>query len=155
MSANCPCEQRLSQQESVEIGERGGGGKEEQEQERTLEGLFLWVTVLLVLSPFVPLIENQTKKKLSLFTPVSPISLSHSTPFFHSPSILVFIENPFLCLLLVAMLHHEMEKAIIFRFLHISRKLLIMCYCCNIISWRQMQECFLNWATSVHIISSW
>lgn len=45
--------------------------KEEQAHEGTLEGLFLWVTVLLLLSPLVPLIENQTEKKsLSYFTPL-------------------------------------------------------------------------------------
>lgn len=76
--------------------ERGGRGvrreEEQQEQEGTLEGLFLWVTVLLVLSPLVPLIENQTEKKICRFLLlVSPISLSCST----SPSfILVFIEPP-------------------------------------------------------------
>lgn len=98
----------LSQQESVEIGEREreeGGREEQQEQEGTLEGLFLWVTVLLVLSALVPLIENQTaqkkKKSLSLFTPVSlqflfltppPLSFSiHSSFYF----LFYFIENLF------------------------------------------------------------
>lgn len=78
----------LSQQESVEIGEGGGVRREEeqQEQEGTLEGLFLWVTVLLVLSPLVPLIENQTEKKnLSLFTPgLSNFSFLLHLPLFHS-----------------------------------------------------------------------
>lgn len=67
---------------------RGGVRREEeqQEQEGTLEGLFLWVTVLLVLSPLVPLIENQTEKKnLSLFTPgLSNFSFLLHLPLFHS-----------------------------------------------------------------------
>lgn len=66
----------------------GGVRREEgqQEQEGTLEGLFLWVTVLLVLSPLVPLIENQTEKKnLSLFTPgLSNFSFLLHLPLFHS-----------------------------------------------------------------------
>lgn len=56
-----------------------GRSEEQQEQGGTLEGLFLWVTALLVLSPLVPLIENQNGKKTQLFTPVS---LSCSTSSF-------------------------------------------------------------------------
>lgn len=102
----------LSQQESVEIGERGRR-EEQQEQEGTLQGLFLWVTVLLVLSPLVPLIENQTgkKKSVAFYSCVSPISLSRSTPLFHSPSIPVFIENLFLWPLLVWCLMRKKWKS--------------------------------------------
>lgn len=48
MSANCPCEQR--EHPSRILWNLEGGSQ----RKRTVEGLFLWVTALLVLSPLVP-----------------------------------------------------------------------------------------------------
>ena len=76
------------------------GREEQQEQEGTLEGLFLWVTVLLVLSPLVPLIENQTRKKsLSLFTPESLQFLFLAPPPLSFPVHSSFYWKPFFSLL--------------------------------------------------------
>lgn len=87
MSANCPCEKQLYLSRNLWKWERERGEREE--QEGTLEGLFVWVTVLLVLSPLVPYRKPDRKRKkksnLSLCSPVSlqfllaPPCLSFST----------------------------------------------------------------------------
>lgn len=83
----------LSQWESVEIGERGRR-EEQQEQKGTLEGLFLWVTVLLVLSPCSSSRKpdgdrRRRKKTVAFYSTVSPISL-----LFQPPPFLIYIGKP-------------------------------------------------------------
>lgn len=94
----------LSQQESVEIGERGrreGGAGARGDTGRIVPLSDSPFSLISFRSSYRK--PDRKKKSRSLFYfCLSPISLSRSTPFFHSPSILVFIENPFLCTLLVS-----------------------------------------------------
>lgn len=81
----CPrwCQQTVpANSESIPagIGENLEGGSQ---RKATVEGLFLWVTALLVLS-LVPFSRRRRGKKARLFTPLAPVSPSHSVrPLFN------------------------------------------------------------------------
>lgn len=81
-------------QQTVSLGTAGASREESvksarREWKETVDGLFVWVTALLVLSPLVPSRKLRKKKKNCLFTPLSPVSPSRT-----SYSLFNWNENP-------------------------------------------------------------